>query len=135
MKNLDWKSVFIGLCIGVLMTVGIYSTVKPQPIIKYESSHSNTFDDTIDNDLDNTYHDENFDDNLDELLSSYDNDTSLTSTDRDSINLIANTGNWKYIEEHLPNMTKSGIDAVVTIYNHKHISKSEHKKASDYYNK
>lgn len=118
MKNLDWKSVFIGLCIGVLMTVGIYSTVKPQPIIKYESSHSNTFDD-----------------NLDELLSSYDNDTSLTSTDRDAINLIANTGNWKYIEEHLPNMTKSGIDAVVTIYNHKHISKSEHKKASDYYNK
>lgn len=65
--------------------------------------------------------------------SEYKAPASGSSADAQALDIMQRTGNWGYIEPYLPQMTNSGIDAVVNCYNSKHMNKNEHKKASDYY--
>ncbi len=53
--------------------------------------------------------------------------------DSKALEIMQKSGNWSYIEQYLPDMTEEGIKKVVEIYNSKHPNKSEHKKASDYF--
>lgn len=59
-------------------------------------------------------------------------DSSNNQADAKAIEIIQKTGNWRYIETYLPQMTPDGIEKVVEIYNSKHMNASEHKKASNY---
>lgn len=59
-------------------------------------------------------------------------DSSNSQVDKKAIDIIQKTGNWKYIEQYLPEMSADGIKKVVEIYNSKHMNPSEHKNASDY---
>jgi len=59
-------------------------------------------------------------------------DSSDNQVDKKAIDIIQKTGNWKYIEQYLPEMSADGIKKVVEIYNSKHMNPSEHKNASDY---
>jgi|GEM_PF-2470841 len=59
-------------------------------------------------------------------------DSSDNEIDAKAIDIIQKTGNWKYIEPYLSDMSGDGIKKVVEIYNSKHMNPSEHKKASDY---
>lgn len=59
-------------------------------------------------------------------------DASNNEIDAEAIETMKKTGNWGYIEKHLPHMTANGIEKVVEIYNSKRANSSEHKKATDY---
>jgi hypothetical protein len=69
------------------------------------------------------------DSNKNTEVTSYSSDNEI---DTKAIEVIQKTGNWKYIEPYLSDMSADGITKVVEIYNSKHMNPSEHKKASDY---
>jgi hypothetical protein len=61
------------------------------------------------------------------------NDTiPQNNVDAKALEIIQNTGNWRYIEQYLPNMSEDAIRKAVEIYNSKHFNPAEYKNAADY---
>ncbi|AOR25109.1 hypothetical protein [Clostridium taeniosporum] len=159
MKKFDIKSIVTGLIIGVIGTSVVFVAVEKIktntkattiPVVeekKSEATNNNkaatipteedTKSETITNDKIYFNENESNEETMDKIQKGMEikADSSNNETDAEAIETMKKTGNWSYIEKHIPHMTTNGIEKVIEIYNSKHINPSEHKKASDYINK
>ncbi|WP_234123793.1 hypothetical protein [Clostridium hydrogenum] len=150
MKKVDIKSAALGLIVGVVGVVIIFTVVVRKPItansfnneaaysLKQSSKTSNNQNTSKDSVI--TYNTSNTETN-DETTKRIQKGMEITADDSDNevdaeaIETMKKTGNWSYVEKSFPRMTNDGIGKVVEIYNSKHSDTSQYKNASDYIKK
>ncbi|GKX64870.1 hypothetical protein [Inconstantimicrobium mannanitabidum] len=138
MKKFDFKSMVIGLVIGIaVVSIGFAALQMSKKSADITAKSENISDKASTTDASNNKtntEDAETTKRIQEGMK-ITADASNNEADVEAIEIMKKTGNWEYTEKYFTQMSANGIEKVVEIYNSKHMNVSEHKKASDYIKK